>query len=68
MTHDQNTASLFGEHVHHRKLRSQGGTNDLVNLLDVCTACHGTIHANPADSYENGLLIRSWAPETELDR
>jgi hypothetical protein len=49
-----------GEHVHHRKLRSQGGTNDLANLLDVCRRCHATIHANPAASYATGLLVRSY--------
>lgn len=47
-----------GTHVHHRQLRSQGGTNDVENLLDVCVSCHSFIHANPAKSYALGLLIR----------
>jgi len=50
-------------HVHHRKMRSQGGSNALVNLLDTCSSCHSTIHGKPADSYRSGLLVRSWEPE-----
>lgn len=47
-----------GGHVHHRRLRSQGGTNELDNLLDVCVWCHSFIHGNPALSYERGWLVR----------
>ena len=46
------------DHIHHVKMRSQGGSNDLSNLLHVCTAAHVWIHANPAVSYELGLLER----------
>lgn len=48
-----------GEQIHHRKLRSQGGAHDVVNLLDVCHVCHAHIHANPRESYERGTLVRS---------
>lgn len=44
------------EHVHHMQLRSQGGSDDIANLLAVCHRCHGHIHANPAESYEMGWL------------
>lgn len=47
------------EHIHHRRRRSQGGDDNLVNLLDLCLQCHGWIHANPAKSYELGYLLRS---------
>ncbi len=47
-------------HQHHRKLRSQGGTNDPDNLLGVCVLCHHEIHAHPAVSYEHGWLVKSW--------
>lgn len=50
--------SGIATHVHHRKLRSQGGPNTLDNLLDVCLWCHATIHGNPARSYAAGLLVR----------
>lgn len=54
-----------GEHVHHRKLRSQGGKHELVNLLHVSTRCHGLIHHNPTDSYIRGLLVkRAGDPES----
>ncbi len=46
-------------HAHHRKLKKQGGRNDLSNLLHVCTADHAAIHANPERSYALGLLVRS---------
>jgi 5-methylcytosine-specific restriction endonuclease McrA len=45
-------------HRHHRMRRSQGGTNDLENLLHLCRACHDTVHAYPALSYDRGWLLR----------
>lgn len=53
-------------HVHHRKLRSQGGTNDLGNLLDTCLWCHGAIHGRVAASLERGLLVASWADPADV--
>ena len=50
------------EHTHHKLRRSQGGTNDLENLMGVCSACHSWIHAHPADSYAAGYLIRRGQP------
>lgn len=46
-------------HVHHRLRRSQGGTDRLGNLLAVCAACHGWIHAHVAESQARGWLVRS---------
>ena len=51
-------------HLHHRKRRSQGGPDTADNLLAVCLDCHERIHANPADSYASGLLIRGADPIT----
>lgn len=48
------------EHAHHIRLRSQGGEDAEHNLLAVCHPCHAHIHANPAESYANGWLRRSW--------
>lgn len=48
------------EHQHHRRLRSQGGQHTLANLVALCGRCHTKIHANPAHSYEAGLLVHSW--------
>jgi len=53
-------------HVHHRKRRSQGGTNDPHNLLKVCVPCHGWIHAHPASAVMKGLLVNSWQNPEEV--
>lgn len=50
--------ALAGADVHHRKERSQGGTNDVDNLILCPHDCHMDIHANPARSYELGHLVR----------
>lgn len=47
-------------HMHHRKMRSQGGRHAADNLLHVCRECHDLIHRNPTYSYEKGWLIPSW--------
>jgi hypothetical protein len=49
-------------HRHHRLRRSQGGTNDLDNLLYVCSNCHELIHHYPDLSYEQGWLLRKENP------
>lgn len=48
-----------GSQAHHRLMRSQGGADDVSNLLWVCLPCHGYIHAHPAESYNAGWLLRS---------
>jgi hypothetical protein len=45
--------------IHHRLRRSQGGGNELENLLGLCSRCHDEIHANPAWAYEHGYLVKS---------
>ena len=44
------------EHVHHRRLRSQGGTDDLSNLIGCCNSCHRWAHANPREASRLGLI------------
>lgn len=52
--------------IHHRTPRGMGGTSDpeinygLAGLVSLCRPCHGHVHANPAESYKNGLLVHSW--------
>lgn len=55
-----------GEHLHHRRLRSQGGKHTPENLLLVCSGCHDGIHMNPADSYLRGLLVRSYLDPADI--
>ena len=48
---------------HHRQNRSQGGTNELVNILHLCgsgtTGCHGFVTNNPNVAEANGWTVRS---------
>jgi len=52
--------------IHHRVQRGMGGTSDpetnygLANLVSLCRSCHDHVHANPAESAENGFLVKSW--------
>ena len=48
----------LGDHVHHKMMRSHGGSNDPSNLVLVCHSCHEDIHGFPAKSYEAGWLVR----------
>ncbi len=46
-------------HVHHVVRRPHtGGVHDPAVMLDCCRPAHDHIHANPAESYERGWLIR----------
>lgn len=48
-----------GEQAHHRRMRSQGGTDAPENLLWVCERCHRWIHDHPEVAYTRGWLIRA---------
>lgn len=49
--------------IHHRKMRSQGGGNEMANLALVHRRCHTRVHLNPAWAYAHGFLVRStWDP------
>ena len=63
----------WGGNTHHRKLRSQSSKQEVhlpQNLIVLCgsgtTGCHGWVHANPAESYEQGWLVRSWQSPEEV--
>lgn len=55
--------------IHHRKLRSQGGTDEAENLVTLCgsgtTGCHGWVHANPRIARAHGWMVPSWADPAE---
>jgi hypothetical protein len=53
-------------HIHHRKLRSQGGTNDLENLRDLCLSCHRVIHDNPEWAQQVGLIVLGRDDSSEI--
>lgn len=51
---------MVGTVVHHKRRRSQGGTNDLANLMLLSDEHHRRIHEYPAQSYEMGWLLKGW--------
>ena len=49
-------------HLHHVRLRSQGGGHTPDNLLALCDGCHGIVHAKPKNSHKEGTLYSAkWA-------
>jgi hypothetical protein len=49
--------------AHHKRRRSQGGTDHPTNLMWLCLADHESIHRNVAWAEASGYLIRSEAPQ-----
>lgn len=56
--------SQIGEHAHHRKPRSVGGSDDHLNLLMVSHLCHQKIHDNNEWAYGLAYLLKSHEPIT----
>jgi 5-methylcytosine-specific restriction enzyme A len=58
--------------VHHRKPKQMGGTGNAdtnfgaANLVSLCRPCHNCIHANPAESYQQGWLVHSWQDPADV--
>lgn len=57
----------MGGNIHHRRMRSQSpkwAVHNIENLILLCgsgtTGCHGWVHGHPAESYENGWMVRSY--------
>lgn len=49
-----------GEHVHHRRLRSQGGTHDVENLLHLCRIVHDHAHnVDRVGAEQRGIIVRA---------
>lgn len=60
-----------GYSVHHRKLRSQGGSNDPSNLVVLAgsgsTICHALVHSRRKEIGEpGGWIVPSWADPAEV--
>lgn len=47
---------LRAVHVHHRKLRSQGGKDTVGNLMHVCAWCHRWVHEHPREARKRGWI------------
>lgn len=54
------------EHLHHRRLRSQGGEHTVENLIHICSPCHAWLHAHPAIAYTNGWLVKGVKDPAEV--
>jgi hypothetical protein len=53
------------EHTHHRRLRSQGGSDDPSNLVACCNRCHDWAHRNPVHAEALGLIeFTTYEPES----
>lgn len=56
--------------LHHRRLRSQGGKDEVANLIAVHHKCHNlgthSIHLNPSKAVANGQIVPSWAEPSEF--
>ena len=56
--------------LHHRKLKSRGGKDEVVNLVAVCHKCHNlgtySIHLNPKEATEKGWMVSAWADPSEV--
>lgn len=54
----------LGFAVHHRKLRSQGGNDEVTNLVALHHPCHNlgshAVHLNVARAVERGFIVPSW--------
>jgi hypothetical protein len=54
--------------LHHRKLKSRGGKDEVANLVALHHACHNfgtdSVHLNPTQASDKGLMVPSWqAPQ-----
>lgn len=44
--------------AHHRRMRSQGGSDALENLSLLCRRCHNHVHDNRGESVADGWIIQ----------
>lgn len=55
--------------LHHRKLRSRGGKDEIANFLVLHHACHNlathSVHLNPAEAERKGYMVPSWQEPSE---
>lgn len=56
--------------LHHRRLKSQGGKDEVCNLIAVHHRCHNlgtySIHMRPLAAVEKGQIVPSWANPSEF--
>jgi HNH endonuclease len=56
--------------LHHRKLKSRGGKDEVSNLVAVCHQCHNlgthSIHLNPKQATLKGWMVPTYADTTDF--
>jgi len=56
--------------LHHRRLKSQGGKDEVCNLIAVHHMCHNlgthSIHMRPKKAIDRGQICPSWAEPSEF--
>ena len=56
--------------LHHRKLKSRGGENNLSNLVCLHHSCHNgstsSVHNNPTKATEDGFMVASWVDPADV--
>lgn len=56
--------------MHHRKLKSRGGKDEITNVLALHHHCHNlgtrSVHLAPADATEHGYLVASWDQPNQI--
>ena len=50
----------LGLHIHHVRFRSNGGADDLTNLLCWCRLCHASLHAKSLEVFRDSLGELYW--------
>jgi len=50
----------LGLHIHHVRFRSNGGADDLTNLLCLCRLCHASLHAKSLEVFRDSLGELYW--------
>lgn len=56
--------------MHHRKLKSRGGKDEITNVLALSHACHNlstdSVHLSPAAATFKGHLVASWDDPSKI--
>jgi hypothetical protein len=56
--------------LHHRKLKSRGGKDSVVNLMVLHHECHNmgtySVHMTPGESTKAGYMVSSWAEPEDV--
>lgn len=56
--------------MHHRKLKSRGGKDEISNVVALHHHCHnlgtGSVHLDPSKATEQGFIVASWDDPADI--